>query len=503
MLHDAQSAPRPIIRRSRWMSGVAALALLAAAFGYTGHAFSADVFGPPAAARAPQSAPAIPGFTDLVAAVKPAVVSVRVRAEAGAASPVTERDNPFEGTPFEKFFKNYGEPGAQGRNTRPRQMVQGLGSGFFISPDGYIVTNNHVVAQAVKVEIVTDAGTALEAKVVGTDPKTDLALLKVEGRTDFPFVKLATGKPAIGEWVVAMGNPFGLGGTVTAGIVSAQGRDIGAGPYDDFIQIDAPVNRGNSGGPTFNLKGEVVGVNTAIYSPSGGSIGIAFDIPATTVASVIPQLQKSGRVDRGWLGVQIQPVTRDIAESLGLAGASGALISGVQPDSPAAKAGLRSGDVVTAIDGNAVKDARDLSRRIGLLGPDHQVAMDLLREGKQQSVTLKLGQLAEQKPSAPERRQPRPQQQRMGSLGLTVAPAAAVEGAGARGLAVLDIDPSSPAADLGLQQGDIILKAGSRDLATVEDLQAAFSQARASGRKSALALVRHGDAQRYVAIPLT
>ncbi|RTL65389.1 MAG: Do family serine endopeptidase [Hyphomicrobiales bacterium] len=485
--------------KSRWMGGAAAFALFAAAgAGFSGHAFSADVFGPSGSARAPQSAPAIPGFTDLVSAVKPAVVSVRVRAEA-PTSPVSDQGNPFEGTPFERFFKEFGGPNGNRGNAQPRQMV-GLGSGFFISPDGYIVTNNHVVNNAVKVEVVTDQGTVLEAKVIGTDPKTDLALIKVEGRNDFPFVKLASAKPAIGEWVVAMGNPFGLGGTVTAGIVSAQGRDIGSGPYDDFIQIDAPVNRGNSGGPTFNLKGEVVGVNTAIYSPSGGSIGIAFDIPSSTVASVIPQLQKSGHVDRGWLGVQIQPVTREIADSLGLNNAAGALIAGVQSNSPAAKAGLKAGDVITSIDGNEVKDAKDLSRKIGTLAPQRAVALQLMRDGKTQTVNLTLGQLAEQ--SAPKAGpQERPRHQRMGSLGLTLAPAAAVEGAGNNGLAVLNVDPSSKAAELGLQEGDIILKAGNKDLSGPDDLTAAFSEARAAGRKSTLALVKHGETDRYVAIP--
>ena len=243
--------------------------------------------------------------------------------------------------------------------------------------------------------MLTDSGATLEAKVIGTDPKSDLALIKVDGRSDFPFVKLADASPKIGEWVVAMGNPFGLGGTVTAGIVSAQGRDIGSGSYDDYIQIDAPVNRGNSGGPTFNLKGEVIGVNTAIYSPSGGSVGIAFDIPATTVASVIPQLQKGGHVTRGWLGVQIQPVTEEVADSLGLKAAAGALVAEPQPGSPASAAGLKPGDVITSVDGVEIKDPRDLARRIAALGPNKSVDLRLIRDGKEHSIHLKLGQLAD------------------------------------------------------------------------------------------------------------
>jgi len=399
---DAHSS-RPMVQRSfkhHLLAGAAALAIIATGSAYTLHAYSADFsspFGARSAARVPATAISMPGFSDLVAAVKPAVVSVRVRADAGGHAMVSDDGtNPFEGTPFEKYFKNFRTPnddGAQGG--RQRDIIQGQGSGFFISPNGYIVTNNHVVANAVKVEVLTDSGATLEAKVVGTDAKSDLALIKVDGRTDFPFVKLANASPKIGEWVVAMGNPFGLGGTVTAGIVSAQGRDIGSGSYDDYIQIDAPVNRGNSGGPTFNLKGEVIGVNTAIYSPSGGSVGIAFDIPAATVASVVPQLQKGGHVSRGWLGVQVQPVTEEVADSLGLKAAAGALVAEPQPGSPAAAAGLQPGDVITNVDGIEVKDPRDLARRIASLGPNKSVDLRLIRNGKEQSVHLKLGQLAE------------------------------------------------------------------------------------------------------------
>ena len=241
----------------------------------------------------------------------------------------------------------------------------GQGSGFFISADGYAVTNNHVVDKAESVEVTTDDGKSYTAKVIGTDPKTDIALIKVEGRSDFPHVTLAEKPPRIGDWVLAVGNPFGLGGTVTAGIVSARGRDIGAGPYDDFIQIDAPVNKGNSGGPTFDVDGNVIGVNTAIYSPSGGSVGIAFAIPADTVKTVVTQLKDKGTVTRGWIGVQIQPVNADIADSLGLKNAEGALVAEPQSDGPAAKAGIQSGDVITSVNGQPVKDARDLAKRIG------------------------------------------------------------------------------------------------------------------------------------------
>src|SRR3954465_4038620 len=258
----------------------------------------------------------------------------------------------------------------------------GQGSGFFISADGYAVTNNHVVDKAESVEVTTDDGKIHTAKVIGTDPRTDLALIKVEGGNDFPFVRLADQAPRIGDWVLAVGNPFGLGGTVTAGIVSARGRDIGAGPYDDFIQIDAPVNKGNSGGPTFDVDGNVIGVNTAIFSPSGGSVGIAFAIPAGTVKSVVAQLKDKGAVSRGWIGVQIQPVTTDIAESIGLNSAEGALVAEPQTNGPAAKAGIQAGDVITAVNGSAVKDARDLARQIGALAPGSAVNLKVWRKGE-------------------------------------------------------------------------------------------------------------------------
>ena len=281
---------------------------------------------------------------------------------------------PFpKGSPMERFFQRFGMPeGGHGEphGPRGRQFGQAQGSGFFISADGYAVTNNHVVEKATSVEVTTDDGKIHTAKVIGTDPRTDLALIKVDG-SNFPYVKLAEAAPRIGDWVLAVGNPFGLGGTVTAGIVSARGRDIGAGPYDDFIQIDAPVNKGNSGGPTFDVEGNVIGVNTAIFSPSGGSVGIAFAIPAETVKTVVAQLKDKGSVTRGWIGVQIQPVTPEIADSLGLKKPGGALVAEPQTDSPAVKAGIQAGDVITAVERQAVDDARDLARKIGGMRARH------------------------------------------------------------------------------------------------------------------------------------
>ncbi|TQI76307.1 serine protease Do [Bosea sp. AK1] len=329
---------------------------------------------------------ALPSFADLVDKVKPAVVSVRVKTQTAAAGD----DQSLEDIPpqLRRFFRD--QEGA--RQGRPKPQVgMAQGSGFFVSQDGYVVTNNHVVENAVEVQLVTDAGKTLDAKVVGTDPRTDLALLKVKDAGNYPYVQLADAKARIGDWVLAIGNPFGLGGTVTAGIVSAQGRDIGSGPYDDFIQIDAPINRGNSGGPTFNQNGEVVGVNTAIYSPSGGNVGIAFAIPASTVRQVVDSLKKDGTVARGFIGVQIQPVTSEMADAIGLKDAKGALVAEAQGNGPAAKAGIRRGDTITAVNGEAIKDARELSRKIATFAPGTKTTITLFREGKSRDVTFEVG----------------------------------------------------------------------------------------------------------------
>ena len=439
----------------------------------------------------------LPDFTELVRRVKPAVVSVRVK-EPGPAELVPDDDfaNPFKGTPFEKLFRNFG-----GRWKLRPVPVEAQGSGFFISEDGYIVTNNHVVDNATEVQVVTDSGDVLKATVAGTDKLTDLALLKVESDRKFPFVALSHDKPEIGQWIVAMGNPFGLGGTVTAGIVSARSRNIGEGPYDDFLQIDAPINRGNSGGPTFNMKGEVIGVNTAIFSPSGGSVGIAFDIPASTVESVIPQLQKTGYVRRGWLGVQIQPVTREIADSLGLKEAEGALITAPQPGSPAEGAGLKSGDIITAVNGETVKDARDLARKIAGTAPGTQVTLTVVREGKTETFKLKIGHLMEREARHEPRRQNKHSQ--IGKLGLELVPAYEAEGAGSEGLLIAGVEPGSEAANLGLTEGDVILKAGGKTVSTPGELRDALEAAKAAGRKFALLLVRHRQNEIYVAVPVS
>ena len=349
------------------------------------------------------------GFADLVEKVKPAVISVRVKVNSGAKTMGFDSNSPVPpNSQLERFFRRFGMPDGifpddqRGpRNSEPRGLrnrpVTGQGSGFFITADGYAVTNNHVVDKAETVEVGTDDGKTYSAKVIGTDSRTDVALIKVEGRADFPHVNLADKAPRIGDWVLAVGNPFGLGGTVTAGIVSARGRDIGAGPYDDFIQIDAPVNKGNSGGPTFDVDGNVIGVNTAIFSPSGGSVGIAFAIPAATVKSVVAQLKDSGKVTRGWLGVHIQPVTAELAENLGLRTPEGALVADPQANSPAAKAGILAGDVITAVNGAAVKDAKDLAKQIGAMAPGAAVNLSLWRKGEEKTVSFSLGELPNQR----------------------------------------------------------------------------------------------------------
>ena len=438
------------------------------------------------------------GFADIVEKVKPAVISVRVKMR--TASQVSSDDDlPFpKGSPMERFFKRFGMPEGGPNAPRGRQFGTAQGSGFLISADGYAVTNNHVVEKATSVEVSTDDGKTITAKVIGTDPRTDLALIKIDGG-NFPYVKLADVLPRVGDWVLAVGNPFGLGGTVTAGIVSARGRDIGAGPYDDFLQIDAPVNKGNSGGPTFNTEGSVIGVNTAIYSPSGGSVGIAFAIPADTVKSVVAQLKDKGSVTRGWIGVQIQPVTPEIADSLGLKKAGGALVAEPQKDGPAIKAGIKAGDVIATVDGKPVNDARDLARTIGGMAPNTTIKLGIFREGTEKTVNLTLGQLpnvrearAGDTPGGHSDRSDEPR------LGLSLAPA----GGGEPGVVVADVDPSGPAADFGFKAGDVILEVAGKTVGTPDELRTALGLARSEGKHSVLMRVKSEQGTRYVAIPL-
>jgi serine protease Do len=502
-------------RRLALMASVVA-GLGVAVYGFSPSSGPVNVFSSPAHAQVNNEVSKVAqpvGFADIVEHVKPSVISVKVNInEKVAKDDGSNDDSPFPpGSPMERFFRRFGgpdglPPGLRGI-PRGRGMVTGQGSGFFISADGYAVTNNHVVDSADKVEVTTDDGKTYSAKVIGTDARTDVALIKVEGGSNFPFAKLSDGKPRIGDWVLAVGNPFGLGGTVTAGIVSAMGRDIGNGPYDDFIQIDAPVNKGNSGGPAFNTEGEVMGVNTAIYSPSGGSVGIAFSIPASTVKNVIAQLKDKGSVSRGWIGVQIQPVTSDIADSLGMKKAEGALVAEPQANGPAAKAGIESGDVITAVNGETVKDARELARTIGGLAPGNSVKLNVLHKGEDKVISLTLGQL----PNTLEAKADNDNDDKGSStargtavpkLGLTVAPANSVAGAGKDGVVVTDVDPKSAAAERGFKEGDVILEVAGKSVANAGDVREAINAARTDNKNSVLMRIKSGGSLRFVAVPL-
>ncbi len=501
----------------------ALMASVVAGLGIAGYGLSpqhapADLFTSPAHAQVNNEVRKVEkpvGFADIVERVKPSVISVKINIGEKLAKnddSNKDEDSPFApGSPMERFFRRFGgpdglPPGLRGGPRGGGRAMTGQGSGFFISADGFAVTNNHVVDGADKVEVTTDDGKTFTAKVIGTDPRTDVALIKVEGGSNFPFAKLSDSKPRIGDWVLAVGNPFGLGGTVTAGIVSASGRDIGNGPYDDFIQIDAPVNKGNSGGPAFDTSGEVMGVNTAIYSPSGGSVGIAFSIPASTVKSVIAQLKDKGTVSRGWIGVQIQPVTSDIADSLGMKKAEGALVAEPQANGPAAKAGIESGDVITAVNGEPVKDARELARTIGGLAPGNAVKLNVLHKGTDKVVNLTLGQLPNTLEAKADTDNGDKGSATRGTdvpkLGLTVAPANSVAGAGKEGVVVTEVDPKSAAAERGFKEGDVILEVAGKSVGTAGEVRDAITAARTDNKNSVLMRVKSGGSSRFVAVPL-
>ena len=465
---------------------------------------------PAAAAQsaiAPLTVPAVQPstFADVVDRVKGAVVSVKVKLletaaadEDGATAPGMPQFQP--GDPLERFFKRFGQGQGQMPGMPKGKPHAGMaqGSGFIVSADGYVVTNNHVVENATEVVVTLDGGKTVSAKVIGTDKKTDLALLKLDEGSDYPHVEFAGGAPRVGDWVIAVGNPFGLGGTVTAGIVSARGRDIGAGPYDDFLQIDAPVNRGNSGGPTFNTAGQVVGVNTAIFSPSGGSVGIGFAIPSEVARDVVASLKDKGSVARGWIGVQIQPVTDEIASSLGLRVAKGALVSDAQANAPAAQAGVKSGDVITAVNGETVDGPKELARKIAAIGPDKKADLTVWHDGASTSVAVKLGTLPSEQQAKLE--PARPEKTAMSSLGLSLAPASAVAGAGKEGVVVSDVDADGVAAQKGLKVGDVILEAGGKAVSRPAEIASALEAARKDGRKALLIRVKSGEGTRFVAL---
>ena len=466
-------------------------------------------------------APAVPSFANVVDAVSPAVVSVRVQARERVSDDGSNFTFDFGGRGFEdlpedhplrRFFREFGPgdgdradrwrdrrgPRGEGR-LRPRAQ----GSGFFITEDGYLVTNNHVVSDGSAFTVILNDGTELDAKLVGKDSRTDLAVLKVDDKRKFTYVKFADDeKVRVGDWVVAVGNPFGLGGTVTAGIISARGRDIGSGPYDDYLQVDAAVNRGNSGGPTFNLAGEVVGINTAIFSPSGGNVGIAFAIPATVAKDVVDSLMKDGTVSRGWLGVQIQPVTKDIAESLGLSEANGALVVEPQAGSPGEKAGIKNGDIVTALNGEPVKDPRDLARRVAALRPGSTAEVTLWRSGKSETVKLEIGTLPSDSKETPATSEAQPDEGQAGEealadLGLTVTPSDDDSG-----VTITSVDPDSAASDRGLKEGEKIVSVNNQDVKSADDVLKVINNAKKDGRTKALFQIEAQEGSRFVALPI-
>lgn len=452
------------------------------------------------------------GFEDLVEAVMPAVVAVRVQAPQPVETSNRDIDRLPDGTPFDRFFRRFGPeaeeffrrgPGGQTPGPNQRRRGGGEGSGFFISENGLLVTNNHVVDGAGSVEIVMNDGTTLPAEVLGTDSRTDLALLQVEG-DDFTFVRLAPEQPRIGEVVLAIGNPFGLGGSVTSGIVSQQGRDIQPGPFDEFLQIDAAINRGNSGGPTFNMRGEVVGVNTAIFSPSGGNVGIAFAVPSTLTADVIGDLIETGAVARGWLGVNIQSLTPELAEGIGRDSTDGAIIVSAASGSPAQEAGLVSGDTILSVNDEPVAGPTELARAIGGFDPDETVEILIWRDGREQTIDVLLGTLPSERELASQFRQPdmdRSLPSIVDRLGMTVAPAGSV-GLEGNGLAVTELDPDGIAAERDLREGDVIVEVAGQPVSSIRDLTRGLRQAGQNGQASALVRVEgQNGASRFVALP--
>ncbi|MDZ4089389.1 MAG: Do family serine endopeptidase [Tabrizicola sp.] len=440
-------------------------------------------------------------FAELAEKISPAVVNITTSAM--VAAPADGAPMVPEGSPFEDFFDDFGGPGPGGP-----QRSEALGSGFVISEDGFIVTNNHVIEGADEIEIEFFSGERLKAKLVGTDPKTDIALLKVESDKPLPFVSFGNSDlMRVGDWVMAMGNPLGQGFSVSAGIVSARGREL-SGTYDDFIQTDAAINRGNSGGPLFNMDGQVIGVNTAILSPNGGSIGIGFSMSANVVTKVVDQLKEFGETRRGWLGVRIQDMTPEIAESMGVTEAKGALVTDV-PDGPAKDAGIVAGDVITRFAGEEVGDAGDLTRRVADAPIGEAVPVIVLREGKTETLAVTLGRREEAEAATMPASAPAPEAPKeLETLGLTLAPLddemrgrLGLE-ATAEGLLITAVDQASEAFTKGLAEGDLITEAGQQKVVRLQDLEDRIKEAKDAGRKSILLLVRRGGDPRFVALSI-
>lgn len=501
-------------RKIKAVTAVAALGAVAAVGAASGVLSSTHVSASSAlVAPAVSDNRALPGsFSSIIERVSPAVVSIRVTGKAtpvsGSTGPaLRELPEPFKRFFGEDFAKRFGMPDGERRQRSDRApRTQGMGSGFFIDADGHIVTNNHVVGNADKIEIILKDGETHEATLVGSDPKTDLALLKVKSNKSFPFVAFGDSKSAkVGDWVIALGNPFGLGHTATSGIVSARGRDIGAGPYDDFLQIEAPINRGNSGGPTFNMRGEVVGVNTAIISPTGVSAGIGFAIPSNLAKDIVAQLKATGQVARGWLGVHIQTVSADLAEGLGLDTAEGALVSDVTPDSPAAKAGIRQGDVIVAVGSERIEKLRELPRLIAGIPAEDTANLTVIRDGKEKKIEVRIGKMPE--PTKVSATQPNDASETP-RLGLAVAPLDDalrdrfnIEQADG-GVVIVDVDKNGVAAEKGLRPGDVIRQVAGQPVKMPSDVTKAVRKADDDERKAVLFLINRNGNNRYVALPL-
>ncbi|MBL4720993.1 MAG: DegQ family serine endoprotease [Alphaproteobacteria bacterium] len=449
-------------------------------------------------------------FADLVEKLSPAVVNISTTQKIKASAQHGGEDPSFEfppGSPFRDFFDKFNKRGGQ-----PQRRATSLGSGFIISADGLVVTNNHVIESADKISVTLQDGEKFDAKLLGRDAKTDLALLKIESDHKLAFVNFGdSDKARVGDWVIAIGNPLGLGGTVTAGIVSARGRDIRSGPYDDFLQTDAPINKGNSGGPLFDMNGEVIGINTAILSPSGGSIGIGFSVPSNLAMNVIEQLREFGTTKRGWLGVQIQTVTPEIAEGLGLEKARGALVAGVMNDSPAEAAGMKTGDVIINFNSRDVSESRRLPRMVAETAVGKDVSVQVWRDGKEVSLTVRLGELEKvEKASLSTRGSGRKKSadssQTIDELGMAMAAISPklLEkfniDADAKGVVITDIKKDSDAAEKRLRPGDVIVEVNQEPVKTPGDVARLVESAKEKGRRMVLLLVDQDGDMRFIPV---
>jgi serine protease Do len=441
------------------------------------------------------------GFADLVEKVAPAVVSIQVEVDRTMQPSAMPRIP----APFRDFFRRFEDgPGYGGREfSEPRRFrTQAAGSGFIIDASGYVVTNHHVIDSARTIKVKLSDGREFDAKLIGSDKDTDVALLKIEGG-DFPTVTVGDDdRPLrVGDWVVAVGNPFGLGGSVTAGIVSSIGRDIGNGPFTDYIQIDAPINQGNSGGPTFDINGRVVGMNTAIYSPSGGSVGIGFAVPASTIQMIVDQLKTNGSVNRGWLGVQIQNLTPELASSMSVKETKGALVADVVPGSPAERAGFSQGDIVVSLNGDTTEDTRSLTQKVASLKAGAKARFEVVRDGARRTLTAVIEKRDPERLASADSGAP----VGPGSLGMRLMPMTPSLrdqyelDDGMTGAVVVAVDPTSEAASKGVRPGDVIKRVGSRNVRAPADVSRGIEEAKGSGRESVLALVSGTQGDRFVA----